>query len=205
MNPEMTRELLEPGYLPLETGYRRLDDGLLLVAALTRMPGCSGKMVDWWFGWVGDTEKYKLWHPSDHIIGDWDERWRPGHYIGASHLVHEYIGGKLAKLKITFVEPKKLLDTSRFAEAKIGAAVCGRVGLLDQDVRLGYLLHLVRETEFGCEMRSRFWLEKAPDELGRGLLKHCLEEMGNLAELLPRLYQRETGGDKEDAASTPVR
>ena len=188
---EEVSKLLEPGYLPLETGFTRLSNGYIYIAVLTRMPRCAGKMVDWWFGYAGDTAKYKLWHAKDHIIGDWDEHWSPGHYIGASHLVHEYIGGELAKLRITFREPSELFDTSRFKEARVGAVVWGNVGLLEEKVQIGNLMHFIRETDYGCEMRSRFWLFDTPDKLGAGLMQHCIEEMGNLADLLPDLYKKE--------------
>lgn len=89
-------------------------------------------MIDWWFGYAGDTEKYKLWHPTAHVIGDWDENWKPGQYIGASHLVHEHIGGEMTKLRITFFEPPEIFDTSRFSEARAGAAICGNVGVLEK-------------------------------------------------------------------------
>jgi len=187
-------KLLDPGYLPLETGYTRLTNGHMYIAVLTRMPYCVGKMVDWWFGYAGDTEKYKLWHPKDHVIGDWDKHWRPGHYIGASHLVHEYIGGELFKLKITFREPSEFFNTSKFKESKVGAAVCADVGSLEGNKQLGNLIHFVRDTGFGCEMRSRFWLFEADEKFTAGLMQHCIEEMGNLAELLPKLYAKETAG-----------
>lgn len=190
---EEVNKLLDPGYLPLETGLIRLTNGDIHIAVLTRMPGSAGKMVDWWFGYAGDTEKYKMWHPKDHIIGDWDEQWKPGHYVGASHLVHEYIGEDLVKLRITFREPSDFFDTSKFKEAKVGAAVCGNVGLLEEGNQIGNLIHFVRDTGFGCEMRSRFWLFGAEEKLGRALMQHCIEEMGNLADLLPGLYARETG------------
>jgi hypothetical protein len=32
-----------------------------------------------------------------------------------------------------------------------------------------------------------------PDPIGAGLHKHCNEEMGYLADFLPRLYAREAG------------
>ena len=35
---------------------------------------------------------------------DWENK-EPGEIIGASHLVHEYIGGDLSKLRIQFVNP----------------------------------------------------------------------------------------------------
>ena len=192
MRLEDVNQLLEPGYLPFETSYTRLSNGQLYIAVLTRMPRCAGKMVDWWFGYAGDTKKYKLWHPTDHLVGDWDEHWRPGYYVGASHLVHEYIGKDICKLRITFSEPSNFFDTSRFKSAGVTAAVCGRVGLLEEEKQLGYLIHFVRDTKFGCEMRSRFWLFDAPDEFGRDLMTHCIQEMGNLADLLPELYAKET-------------
>ena len=210
--------LLQPGYLPLETGYTRLPNGQMYIAVLTKMPGAKGKMIDWWFGYAGDTQKYKMWHPKAHVIGEWDEHWSPGHYIGASHLVHEHLGEELVQLRITFREPSEYLDTSRFAEAKAGAVVCGRAGFLDKPVDFAHVIHFVRDTEEGCEMRSRFWSgdfkfrnqfvgpavdrvlntrfmrkKLVKEEIGRDLTIHCAEEMNHLAGFLPNLYKRETG------------
>jgi hypothetical protein len=66
---------------------------------------------------------------------------------------------------------------------------------------------LCRDTDYGCELRSRFWLgdfdpsEVAPDResrmqlfpdgVGEGFLKHCHEEMTYLAGFLPELYAKE--------------
>ena len=197
-------ELLEPGYLAMESGWQRLPDGQLHVAARTSMPGCSSRMIDWWFGYVRTTEQYKLWHPTDHVWCDWDGP--AGEYIGGTHLVHEYIGGQMNKLRIHFRPAAEYLDTGRFEQADVGTAICARTGPLDSELWAGHLIHLVRDTEYGCEMRSRFWLgdfepniastpeevqKLIPDAVGWGLLKHCNEEMGYLAELLPALYERE--------------
>jgi hypothetical protein len=78
-------DLLRPGYLPFESGYADLGDGRKVVAALTRMPGCRTKMIDWWFSWLGGTDQYKLWHPTDHLFSDWEDR-VGGKYIGGAHL-----------------------------------------------------------------------------------------------------------------------
>ena len=201
--------LLEPGYLDLESGWLRLDDGQLHVAAWTTMFGCKGRMVEWWFGYLENTEQYKWWHPKDHVWCEWVGERGTGRFVGGTHHVHEYIGGELQKLKIHFREPGELLDASRLEEAGITAAVCARVGLLEAPVWAGHLIHLCRDTEYGCEMRSRFWLgdmEPAelapdrearialfPDRAGMGLLRHCHEEMSYLAGFLPELFARETG------------
>ena len=200
--------LLEPGYLDLEAGYVRLDDGQLHVAAWTTMMGCKGRMIEWWFGFLRTTEQYKWWHPRDHVWCEWIGERGSGRYVGGTHNVHEYIGGELAKLKIHFVEPSTYLDASRFSEAGVSAAVCARVGLLEAPIWTGHLIHLCRDTDYGCEMRSRFWLgdvdpvqmapdretriQLVPDRIGEGLLKHCHEEMSYLAGFLPTLHARES-------------
>jgi hypothetical protein len=130
-------------------------------------------------------------------------------FVGGTHHVHERIGGELQKLKIHFREPGTHLDVSRFEKAGISAAVCARIGLLEAPVWGGHVIHLCRDTDYGCEMRSRFWLgdvdppELAPDRearirlfpnaFGEGLLKHCHEEMSYLAGFLPGLYAQQPG------------
>ena len=207
MRLQDANDLLRPGHLALESGYTRLPDGQLHVAAWTTMPGCSGAMVEWWFGYLETTEQYKWWHPQDHVWCEWIGERGTGRFIGGEHHVHEVIGGELQKLRIHFREPSEYLDASRFAEAGITAAVCGRVGALDAPVWAGHLVHLCRDTAYGCEMRSRFWLgdfdpagvapdrearmRLFPDRTGEGLLKHCHEEMTYLAGFLPELYAKE--------------
>jgi hypothetical protein len=202
-------ELLDPGYTRLESGYVRLDDGQLHVAAWTTLFGCKGEMVEWWFGFLETTEQYKWWHPIDHVWCEWVGERGTGRFVGGTHHVHERIGGELQKLKIHFREPGTHLDVSRFEKAGISAAVCARIGLLEAPVWGGHVIHLCRDTDYGCEMRSRFWLgdvdppELAPDRearirlfpnaFGEGLLKHCHEEMSYLAGFLPGLYAQRTG------------
>ena len=53
MEFEDCNQLLDPGYLPFESGYKDLAGGKKPVAALTRMPGCRAKMVHWRFDFLG--------------------------------------------------------------------------------------------------------------------------------------------------------
>ncbi|HUZ90894.1 MAG TPA: hypothetical protein VMU78_03185, partial [Methylocella sp.] len=215
MEFEAADDLLNPGYLAFESGYRELSEGKMLVAALTRMPGCRAKMVDWWFSWLGGTEQYKLWHPTDHVFSDWEGR-VGGRYIGASHLVHEYLAGDsgpLFKLRISFHDPAETFDRNRYEESG-ATAICARIGELDAPVSFGRMCHFVRNTDYGCEMRSRFWLgvvesrdpsvqlssakieelrrAKLNQELARRLHQHAVEEMGYLSEILAPMYRRMT-------------
>jgi hypothetical protein len=199
--------LLDRGYLALESGHVRLPDGQLHVAAWTTMPRCTGAMVEWWFGFLETTEQYQWWHPQDHVWCEWVGERGTGRFVGGTHNVHERIGGELQKLRIHFREPAEYLDVSRFGEAGITAAVCARVGLLEAPVWAGHVIHLCRDTAYGCEMRSRFWLgdidppavapdretriQLFPDRSGAGLLAHCHEEMTYLAGFLPELYGKQ--------------
>ena len=44
MRLEDANQLLEPGYLPMESGYTRLPNGDMYIAVLTRMPGGLGML-----------------------------------------------------------------------------------------------------------------------------------------------------------------
>lgn len=218
---EDANQLLNPGYLPLENGYTRLANGQIYAAILTHMPKVNGAMIDWWFGWhYLESQRYKLWHPRCHIanraekmISDDDHLSGREKYLGNPNFVTEYIGSVVQEIVITFAEPSTYFDVSRFQEANIGTAICGTVGLQKMPLNLGTLIHQIRETEQGCEMRSRFWLGKAkfrgaaangilskvstppfitrkaaPLSLGREMVVHCAMEMNHLASFLPELY-----------------
>lgn len=221
MKFEELDSLLTPERLPYLSGVERLPNGILHVAVLTRMPGVSPKMISWWFGeYMQTTEHYKRWHPRDHVWMSWADK-RPGTHVGAKHLVHEYIGGRLNKLCITFVPPEHFFGDAltRVPEA---LAVCGRPGLLEHPIDLGRMVHLALPTPWGCELHSRFWLGYvAPREgsrlpatianapwirralarktFGRALALHCHEEMTTLAGFLPDLYASESRNGWEAA------
>lgn len=219
---EQAGKLLEPGYLPLETGYTRLANGQVFVAVLTPMPGVSGEMIDWWFAWHGvEKERYKLWHPHAHVrakfeipLDDTPDLPNREKYVGNTCLVDEYIGCDYVQIAIKFQPPgDNYLDDSRFAQSNVSTAVCARVGSAGKPFNFGRIVHLIRETEHGCEMRSRFWLgdaefatfskhgvinralgsrviakQVATQAMGRDLLVHCAMEMDHLANFLPDLY-----------------
>ena len=219
---EHANRLLEPGYLDIETGYARLPNGQVFVSVLTPMPGVSGEMIDWWFGWHGgEKERYKLWHPQAHMrapsarpLSDAPDLTDRQKYVGNTSHVDEYIGNDLHHIAIAFSAPDDFhLDEQRFSDAGVSTAVCARVGLINHPIEFARLIHLIRETDEGCEMRSRFWLgdlavrgwdrdnpfnrllgspavarRAGSMAMGRDLLVHCAMEMQHLAGFLGDLY-----------------
>lgn len=196
--------LSEPGPHQTENGYGVLRDGGIQVSVRTDMPGVTPRMWAWWFGWHGsDARRYKLWHPRAHVSAQWRDGGGDGGYLGRTSIVREYLGSAYAKAAIQFVEPGQL---------GLGAcelAICARLGSVDIPVDVGWLVHQVRATDTGAEMRSRFWMggrhvavrhgnrpvdravrpvagRQLPDP--RDLLVHCAQEMNHLAGFLPQLY-----------------
>ena len=205
--------------LVVETGVyatevRRLPDATYLVAVRTPMPEVKADMVRWWFSdFLQTTEHYNWWHPKDHVWMDWENK-EPGKIEGASHLVHEYIGGDLSKLRIQFVNPDEFFGYDANNEDTF--VICARVGLLDEEMNIAKMCHVIVNTLNGAEMRSRFWLGHVANREGnktfssiRGFIGntslirlfalnhqtaenlklHATEEMIFLAELLPTLYE----------------
>lgn len=153
--------LSQPGYRKMETGYTELDDGKVMVSVLTHMPGVTGEMWDWWFGWHGcDTSRYKLWHPNAHYYSALGEDRRSDRtltdrqrYIDNVSYVDEYLGEKRSDLTVRFIDPSRL----GFEPSKPGSTVIvARGGSTSLPVSIAWLVHQVRATEDGAEMRSRF-------------------------------------------------
>ncbi len=211
MRYEDRARLLAPETLEFESGIERLDDGIFHVAVLTSMPGVSAEMISWWFGtYMRTTEHYRMWHPRDHVWMDWEDK-APHTHVGAHHLVHEYIGGKLHKLRISFLDPTQNMGSGAREAGRL--FICARVGLLDRRVGVGRMVHAAYDTAWGCELRSHFWLGHVESDVLGGLVQsvgntgwirrrvtsdsdaralqvHCHEEMTTLGRFLPELYRQ---------------
>jgi hypothetical protein len=218
--------LLDPGYHDVETGYGFCRDGVQYAACLTDMPGITAEMIDWWFAWhpLHDL-RYRIWFPKGHYgtsVAD-PERCRDSRlpyrerYWHNKHTVIEDVGTGTTKLMILFVPPEEFgFDTSRFAEARVGTAVCANAGPADLlgGIFFTKMCHFVRETTEGVEIRSRFWIgqditkegtrqdalvnrflnarivkKRALPRVAHHVAHHCAAEYANLAQLLPSLFE----------------
>ncbi|NDY93221.1 DAPG hydrolase family protein [Ideonella livida] len=214
MRLDEVNALLHPEPLRLETGYERLPDGVLHVACRTDLHRCNGAMFEWWFRSRPDTERYIWWHPVDHVSSAW-EGGTPDTHVGSTHVVEEFFTGEpKAQLLIQFRDETEFFDPQAVqqarAEGRISGAVCGRTGMGWDAPRLpdgrllgGRLLHIVRDTPWGCALRSHFFMgqdlpaaghspeaieQMLPDRFGTALLQHCYNEFTFLSRFLPSLY-----------------
>jgi len=126
----------------------------------------------------------------------------------------KFTGLPAQKLSIQFRDVTEFFDADAYAAARragiVSAAVCGRVGfshLPQRDsggaILGGRLLHIGRDTPWGCVLRSHFFLgqdlpslghqpdevaELYTDEFGRALLQHCYNEFTFLSRFLPSIF-----------------
>ena len=199
-------------------GICRNSKGAVLVTCITDMPKVTPKMIDWWFGWhMPETERYKLWHPRDHIsskltVDTSDFKTDKEKYIHVDSYVKEYIGKELKDLCISFVEPTEFGFSELNPDKE--TAICAHVKDLSRNISIGSLTHLIIRNPKGSLMQSSFWLGMnpehgnpflniiiksllnikkiktflLPDKLALNLLIHCAEEMNHLVKFLPELY-----------------
>jgi DAPG hydrolase PhiG domain len=152
-----------PGYEAMETGYTGFGGRSILVSVLTDMPGVCAEDWDWWFGWHGtETARYKLWHPGAHFytaVGEnrsadrtLTDRQR---YIGNVSYVDEYLGADASALSVRFLDPCAV----GFDQPTPGnTVIAARGGFSTSPLSFAWLIHQVRATSTGCEMRSRFFV-----------------------------------------------
>lgn len=193
-----------------EDGFTVLEDGTGYVAVNTQFPGSSIEMLDWWFDWVGyEAIRYKIWYPGAHSQALYED---VPHTEGTPYSISAYIeenpegkvkhtieaiveGGELSNLYITFVDPEKFgIDTSLLGDDQW--ALCGEVK--NGSIETVKMVHFLRVTDDGVEMRSRFWMGQdqnglikkiaSTEESLEDMFYHCAKEYNQLASFLPEVY-----------------
>jgi len=220
---EDINQLLQPGYLGTENGFARLEDGTAYISVLTKMPGVTLDMIDWWFWWhAAEAQRYQIWYPDMHFdvtayfrgsYSDTTKTYSERLHL-STHLVNEDLGTGAQDILIDFIHPTEFGFDANQLDPNKETIICARVG----DPAMGSwgseMVHFVRTTDDGVEMRSRFWIgnkiykiNKAeevkldpllnkpfvknrliPSDVGVNMFHHCSQEFHNLAQILPEVY-----------------
>lgn len=162
--------------------------------------GITPEMLAWWWDHIGDTARYRLWQPVDHVSFEWtippnspDE-----HYdIGAMQKAKEYIGKSALTLNITGADPAALppppvpVSGPDYFYARTDLTLIA--GLLPSNS----LVHqwkpnasgdgVILTSTFVNTALARVLNVTFFEDLG----SHCLREFQMLPYFLPRLYKRE--------------
>lgn len=215
-------EMMDPGYLDMETGYTVMPDGSGLAATLVKMPGVTPEMLDWWFNWHPlEGLRYAIWCPVAHTdisVKDKEKHLdssgaslRERNYGGVHYPVEGFTLKNSQKLRIEFFSPEEFgLDFNKFKEPNISRAYVANVVVDGNNLSINVFFHAVRKVEEGVEYRSRYWLgyrmingvpkrknrlmpKRVMMHMARNNCIHSLMEYNNLASFLPQLYKEMNG------------
>lgn len=162
--------------------------------------GVTAEMLAWWWDHIGDTSRYRLWQPIDHVSFEWTvpPNSPDTHYdIGAVQKAKEYIGKSALTLNIKGADPAASppppvpVSGDDYFYARTDLTLIA--GLLPSNS----LVHQWRPNASGdgVILTSTFVNTALArvlnftffDDLG----SHCLREFQMLPYFLPRLYKRE--------------
>ena len=221
--PDEIEKMYEPGYMEVETGYCTLDNGAGYLCVNNVFPGVTMEMMQWWFAWHAlEQIRYRIWNPVCHptiAVADVDREYIQNLDVplakksqGVVHFVIEDIGGGPQNIVIHFLNHDEMNGISDEKLAASHQTLFGGYGIVSSrgkdapiDKAPSIMMHFCRETEYGVEFRTRFWMGyrwnkgipmcvlpqgvRIPEVVPMGLAFHNVEEYSHLASILPDLYQ----------------
>ncbi len=208
----MRTNLPEPLALPWElkehpsakSGYETLPDGRTRYWVDEILPGITPRMLVWWFSHLdGDMDidghsypRYRVWHPFDHVYAVYVRRCPDGSIGPGAQIANlEYLA-RNPRYKVRVVATVERLDEEIFIHNVVVAGL--------HVVRME---HIFEQVQGGTRFGHFMYVPGAPTgrlgnaavtalfshSKGQAWLKHAIEEMGNLENFLPALYERELG------------
>lgn len=181
----------------------KMDSKLNVPLTITQeIKGITPEMLNWWWDHIGNTERYRLWQPQDHVSFEWAKApTQPdAHYdVGAKQKVKEYVGKIAFTLDITGADPLAIAPPVPITDLGFFYARTN-LSLLSGILPDNSLVHQWKPnaTGDGVLLTSHFMNTSLVrilsssffDDLG----SHALREFQMLPYFLPRLYKREQLG-----------
>jgi DAPG hydrolase PhiG domain len=185
----------------VQEGYHRMKNGAWKITANHEIGGVIPQMIDWWWDHIDTSERYRLWHPTDHVSFEWLISPAEHGHIGAVHRVQEFLNGTPEHpltLEIRWEDPVKAPDAEY-------DHILLATGTDTDNLLKATLMHEYQydTTRGGTRMRSHFWFpSQAPQPAIEALYSHTCQEMTSLSTFLPGLYQAEGEHRPAEAAGS---
>lgn len=180
--------------------FGRVDKKLnVTLTVVQEIRGIDTQMLSWWWDHIGNTARYRLWQPIDHVSFEWKvpPNSPDGQYdVGAVQKVKEYIGKTALTLNITGADPlavpppTPLTDPAYFyaaADLSLLAGILPSNSLTHQWKPNATGDGVILTSTFVNTALARVINPTFFDDLG----SHALREFQMLPYFLPRLYKRE--------------
>ena len=133
---------------------------------------------------MGDTERYRLWHPKDHISARWEVSPQEDP-SGPIQVACEKIGGLPVTLRIRIVDMSSIFENRFYGHAMVGCTLDSKGN------PIGWGMHEYESMPDGVlKMRTTFRVPaRTPRVVRAGLRMHNREEMSQFPIFLPTLYE----------------
>jgi len=151
-----------------------------------KLRGVTPEMIDWWRDHIDNTERYKLWHPEDHVSFRWEVPPSKHGHVGAIQVAVEKIGETPPiKLRIRWEDPGSVPISTTYSHVLAAS-------IIDHDNKpFIWLAHEYESEPYGTRMRSTFrFPAKMPPSVLEDMRNHNKEEMGRFSKFLPKLYKQ---------------
>lgn len=177
-----TKILAKISYRVMERIARKSESKTIDLIIDHELMGVTPEMIDWWWDNINTTERYKAWHPKDHKLFVWEKSAIDGH-IGAIQRVIETIKIPIL-LRIKWEDIPSIPISASYSNVLAGS-------ILDRKNNpISWLLHEYEPIQNGSRLRSTFRLPtKVPKWFIKALRKHNIEEMAELPNFLPKLFE----------------
>ncbi len=169
---------------PVQEGYYQREDSGWEIIANHEIPGVRPEMIDWWWDHIDTTERYKLWHPTDHHSFEWLVSPQNGHVGAVQRIVESFGPISSPPIEIRW-------EDSTGADAEYDHVLLASSTM--NGMPAATLMHEYQGAPFGTRLRSHFHFPPgAPEEFIKALYQHNKEEMSNFSTFLPDLYHSQT-------------
>jgi len=196
-----TAVFLKRGYYQIGATSKQLTRRLTVVQEIK---GITPDMLSWWWDHIGNTDRYRMWQPVDHVSFEWAvPPTQPDlqYDIGAVQKVKEYIGTGPWSLSITGADPAvqpppvPLQPGEGHFYARANPTWLGNLlpsnGLVHSWRANAQGDSVILTSTFENTVMAQLISRTFFDDLGR----HALREFQMLPHFLPRLYRREHLGE----------
>jgi DAPG hydrolase PhiG domain len=206
---------LKKGIETAASGSKILPDGRVQFwIRHSPVKGVSPKMLVWWFSHLegkikyegGEYEKYRVWHPEDHVHASYEKRLPDGSIgPGASIRLVEYLGRNKKFIVNIVTDIEKLDETGYIHNPKLeGKYPVARMeytfAASENDTIYENCLIIGWEGWTWKLIRPLFLKFVFSKERGLAWIRHNIEEVGQFERFLPELYRKENSQRSERAA-----
>lgn len=152
-----------------QNGYASFSDGSWYLASDVVFDEVTADMFMWWLNFCDDNEKFKWWHPKNHIQGGWDPQFYsvpcyerdPDYFVNHAHVMKHSVGNFRGRFHNDFIRAENYFDCTNFEERNVKHCVLARTHIFDPsygDIAFGFLLYVLIERNGKMFLRTRLWL-----------------------------------------------